>query len=190
MPIDSEIPEWSMYEITENIEHDLYENLAVERNDIFGVEVLYYKLIYDSDDIDNFRGKHPKSTYEDALTTKVTYDVTDENKIVEAFGMTADDVIKFLYIPVYTFQRDIDADGEPHIGDVIKARWNENSYEIMDVTREDNVFQLSKLVYELKCRPFRVQDQKESDEIIIDPVTTNDPDQEVNYSKNYGDFYN
>lgn len=189
MPIDHEIPEWEMYDIIDNPEHDLYENVVVERNDIFGIEVLYYQLDFDNESIDDFRGKHPKTTYKTPKTTKVTYDITDENKIVEAFGMTADDVIKFIYIPKYTFERDIEMDGEPHIGDVLKARWNDNSYEIIDVTKEDNIFLLSKMVYELKCKPFRVQDQKETDEIIEDAIV-NDPDQEKNYSKTYEDFYN
>lgn len=189
MPIDDEIVQWEMYDIDDNPEHDLYENVVVEFNDITGVEVLYYQLDYTDDDIDDFRGKHPKATYKSPKTTKVRYDITDENKIVEAYGMSADDVLKWLYIPVYTFERDVEDGGEPHIGDVIKARWNDNSYEIIDVTREDNIFQLSKLVYELKCKPYRVQDQKDTDEIIEDPTTTNDPDQEVNYNKNYEDFY-
>jgi hypothetical protein len=190
MPIDSDIPQWEMYDITNNPEHDLYENLVVERNDIFGVEVLYYSIDYDGENIDDFRGTHLKEAYPSPpATTKVTYDTTDENKIVEAFGMTADDVIKWLYIPIYTFQRDVVSGGEPHIGDVIKARWNDNSYEIVDVSREDNIFQLSKLVYEMKCRPFRIQDQKESNEIIIDS-DEDDKDKVVNYKKNYGDFYN
>lgn len=186
MPLDSSKPKWNMYKLQNNPEFDLYENVVVEYNDIVGLEVAYYELDIIDPTVDDFKGKHPMSAYKEPKSTKVSYTPGDEDKIIESFGMTADDIITYLYIPVYTFTRDINFDGEPKPGDVLKASWNGNSYQIVDVTSEDHVFQFSKLVYELKCRPYRVQAQEE-EEIIEDGE---DLDQFHTYETDYEEFYN
>lgn len=185
-PLDDTIPEWSLYDIDENPEYDFYENTVVEFTDIAGIECYYYELDQGSADLDEFRGKQPKPAYKTGKKTKVRIIVEDQEKIVEAFGMTMNDVLSYLYIPKYTFNRDVNTEDEPHIGDVVKFVWNGNSFEVVDVTDEDNTFQLYKPVWELKCRPYRVQEQEGAD--IIEDTST-DLDQEKNYQTDYADFY-
>lgn len=170
--IDQPGPTWDAYDITSsNQEHDLFESVVVEKNDIFGAEVYYYR-VDGKEDLDTLYGENPNTYWESLRKTKATYQPTEELSVIESFGITSDETIQYMYIPVYTFRRDVLGDVSditaPVAGDVIVTPWNTRNYEVVDVGLEDNIFQYGKFIYELILRPFRFSSQSSSAETITD----------------------
>lgn len=167
--------QWQVHDL-QNPEHDLFESLLVEQNDIYGFEVLYYR--YDqSKQMDPLYGEDQTAKFLPAKRTKITYSPTEEVRIADMFGLVGDEAISYLQMPQYTFKRDVIGDLEtnlePVAGDVIHLLWNGVSYEVVDVGLELNVFQNRKFGYEVRVRPFRYSEQSDSYEEALS--TDNSP---------------
>lgn len=172
-------PKWDMYHPQDgNIEHDLYDSLIVEYNDIQGVKCQYY-MRNTSISMDRLYGEAVNTAYHDPIETRMTYEVTEEPTITDPFGITSIDVIQYAFIPKSTFSRDVSAGRDPIPGDVVVFPWNQRSYEIADVGEEMSIFQLKKLVWELILKPYRFSDQSQStrdatyniDDTLSQPLT-------------------
>lgn len=183
MSFYNEKPTWELEEIENNIEHDLFDSIIVENNDIAGFNIHYY--VFDPDDSggDYLFGEYKELKFYGPYDIKVTYKPTNENMNMTGFGLFADDVIQYVYLPITTFNRDIYKDGsivpynKPKVGDVIVTLWNSNEYEIVDVGKEDNIFNSKKFVYELILKPFRYSDDsKNTNDIINDDPFNINPD--------------
>jgi hypothetical protein len=177
-------PEWSMEHYQDdNVEHDLYDSVIMEYNDIQGISV-EYSIRNEEIEMDVLYGESTNTGYLGPYTTKITYEVTEEPTVTDPFGITSIDVIQYAYIPKSTFIRDIcsqygDITYEPKPGDVLKTLWNQRTYEVVDAGEEESIFHLKKLVWELILKPYRFSDQSESardvsvdiDSTLSEPLT-------------------
>jgi len=173
-------PQWSIYDIIGNPEHDLFDSVIVEFNDISGIEIDYY-ILEPSIHYDTLYGESTENKYLGPYRTKVVYETTDEITLTGTFGIVSEDMIQYAEMPKTTFVRDISASYDPKPGDVIKILWNDRAYEIVDVHEEGKIFQLKKLVWQFLLKPFRFSATDETGhtdgEISpdIDPSTWTDP---------------
>jgi len=156
-----ERPEWELYHLNGNPEHDLQDSLVVEYNDISGIKIEYY-IRDESIKMDQLYGESVNTGYIGPYNTKFTYEVTEEPTVADAFGITSIDVIQYGWIPLTTISRDISASYQPKPGDVIRTDWNERAYEVVDVGAEGSIFQLNKNIYEFILKPYRFSDQSDS----------------------------
>ena len=169
-----------MYDIVGNIEHDLFDSVIVEYNDIAGIEIEFY-ILDPSINFDTLYGESTEHSYLGPYTTKVVYEPTEEASIANTFGIVSEEMIQYAEMPKTTFTRDVTASPNPKPGDVIKTLWNSRAYEIVDVGEEGKIFQLKKLVWEFILKPFRFSATDETghtDGAIspdIDPSTWTDP---------------
>ena len=159
---------WNLYNVTNNPEHCLYDSSLVELNDIAGFPVEYRKLLANNDQL---YGEDPNSNLSNPMYTKMTFEPTDDTNIIEMFGLTSDDTMSVISIPMTTFQRDLssfynDIDPnlkvQPEVGDIIKTLFNEKNYEIVNISRESNIHLGKKFVYTFILRPFRYSEQSKS----------------------------
>jgi hypothetical protein len=175
-------PTWEMYDISdENQEHDLYDSVIVEFNDISGTKIDYY-ILNPSISYDTLYGESTEVNYLGPYETKVVYEVTEEVTMTNVFGIVSEEMIQYAEMPKTTFSRDVSANYVPRPGDVIVTKWNERAYEIVDVGEEAKIFQLMKLAYEFILKPFRFSGTDEIrlsdatltvdiDETLTDPLT-------------------
>jgi len=158
--------EWSLYNVTDNPEHCLYDSVLVEYNDITGFPVEYRKLLANHD---NLYGEDPNSNLSIPIQTKMTFEPGDEISILDMFGITGDDTMSVVNIPMTTFTRDasgvyMDIEGidtlvVPMPGDVVKTLFNNRNYEVVNISREGNIHQAKKFVYTMILKPYRYSAQ-------------------------------
>jgi len=153
-------PKWTVYDLQFNQEHDLIQNYIMEYTDIFGIEVEYRRR-KSNIPYDPLYGEHTNTEFEDAITTKVIYDVGEEPNLWSSFGMFGGDIIT-CHIPMGTWNRDISRTLTPNIGDVIYIKWLDRGFEVVHVDDDDRIFQLKKMIYILILRPYRFSEQSES----------------------------
>lgn len=158
-------PEWSLYDIQGNCEHELFDSTIVEFTDISGIKILYY-IRDQSIEMDRLYGESTETAYLSAKTTKLIYEVTEEVSMTNTFGIVSEDMIQYGFIPKTTFSRDVSASYDPKPGDVIKTLWNDRAYEIVDVGEEAHIFQLKKMIWEFVLKPYRVSSTSDSSSAI------------------------
>jgi len=172
-------PQWSMEHYQDgNIEHDLYDSVVVEYNDIEGTSIKYY-IRDENIAMDTLYGESVNTNYLGPYESKLTYEITEEPTMTDPFGITSIDVIQYGWMPKSTFSRDVSGGYEPKPGDVIQTLWNERSYEVVDVGAEGSIFQLKKMIWEFILKPYRFSDQSESaqdiswdvDSTLSEPLT-------------------
>jgi hypothetical protein len=162
-----EKPMWKMYHPEDgNIEHELFDSVVVEYNDIQGIKINYY-IRDENITMDRLYGESDNTAYIGPYETFFTMDVTEEPTMADTFGITSIDVIQYGWIPKSTFTRDVSGSPyEPKAGDVLQTLWNERAYEVVDVGAEGSVFHLKKQVWEFILKPYRFSEQSESAEDI------------------------
>jgi len=190
-------PKWDMYDISDSHpEVELFDSLVTEYNDIGGVKIEYY-IRDESIEMDQLYGESVNTAYLGPYTTKMTYEVTKEDSVTDAFGITSVDMIEYGFIPKTTYQRDVSNTYDPKPGDVIKTLWNERSYEVVDVGEEESIHQLHKRVYEFIMKPYRFSDQSDSarevsydvDSTLTEPLTAYGDNQYVDGQSSAVDDY-
>jgi len=164
-------PLWDLTKKETNPEHELFDSLISEFNDISGFPVLYY-IKLDTDKSDYLFGEDPNTNYSDPYLTKVLYEVTEEKSMLDVFGITMDEFIEGVRLSKSVFKRDValkhnQVQREPMAGDVIKFIWNGISYEVVDVGEEERIFQAKKQIYEFILRPYRYSEETD-DKILFD----------------------
>lgn len=158
-------PKFNLYDISNNIETDLFENYIVEFTDIAGIEIDYYIRDEHVSEVDTLYGEplYQNLMYRPAHRSKFIYEPTEEPTLTTPFGINSEEIIQFALIPKYTFTRDISgANYHPKPGDVVTTIWNSRSYEIVDVGEEERIFQLSKMIWEFIMKPYRFSEQSQS----------------------------
>jgi len=169
-------PVWDLFN-RDGCELQLYESLVEEFTDIAGWKVKWWKSLAN---MDTLYGESANNDFAEPVETRLVYQPTEENSIIDAFGFKSDDVIQFALIPRTTFSRDCgttfstyEPSGniiQPLIGDVITTMWNNRNYEIVDIGGEENIFQGEKPIWSLIMRPFRFSEQsKKAQEIYLPP---------------------
>lgn len=179
-------PQWSLYDLEDNPEHQLFNSTIMEFTDIAGFVVHYY---VSKANLDPLWGEDPNNDYVAPVATKLIYEPTEETTILNAFGITSDETLQFAMIPRDTFTRDVSAaylsvapsgtdietvNIQPVAGDVIKTIWNDREYEVVDVGKEERIFQAKKMVWEMILRPYRFSEQSEMAEEIHLGMSTPD----------------
>ena len=153
-------PEWQLYDIHHNVEHDLFEGYITEFTDISGIVCNYY--IRDRRvELDTLYGESTNTNYLKPLRTKLIYEPTEEPTLTRGFGITSEEAIQYASIPKFTFTRDVSAGYHPVPGDVLVTPWNNRAYEIADVAEEEHIFQLKKFIWGFILRAFRFSDQSD-----------------------------
>ena len=94
------------------------------------------------------------------------YEPTEEPTLTTGFGIYSEEVISFASLPKLTLTRDVSAGYHPKPGDAIVTIWNDRAYEVADVTEEEKIFQLKKMIWGLVLRPYRFSEESESAERI------------------------
>jgi hypothetical protein len=190
-------PEWDLEHYQDgNVEHDLFESVVTEYNDIQGSSINYF-IRDKSIEMDTLYGESTNTGYIGPYKTKMTYSVTEEATMTDPFGITSVDVIQYGFMPKATFTRDVSGGIDPMPGDVIQTLWNELSYEVVDVGEEMSIFQTKKMVWEFILKPFRFSDQSESarevsfdiDSTLSEPLTAYGDNQWIESESDDVDVY-
>lgn len=158
-------PKFNLYQLSNNIEHDLFESLIVEFTDISGIEFDYYIRDENITETDTLYGEplYQNTMYGAAHRSKFIYEPTEEPTLTTPFGINSEEMIQFALIPKFTFSRDISGGGyHPKPGDVVTTIWNNRSYEVVDIGEEERIFQLSKMIWEFILKPYRFSEQSQS----------------------------
>jgi len=172
-------PKFNLYQISNNIEADLFESYIVEFTDIAGIEFDYRIRDENITDVDSLYGEplYQNTLYSAPHRSKFIYEPTEEPTLTTPFGINSTEMIQFALIPKFTFTRDVSGGGyHPKPGDVVTTTWNNRSYEVVDVGEEEKIFQLQKMIWELILKPYRFSEQSQSGRDIaqfnIDPTET------------------
>lgn len=175
-------PLWRLLEITDdNPEYHLYDSVITEFTKISGLPIYYY-VKKESDSVDWTYGEDPNAEYSEPYETKLVYEPTEEQNVLDSFGITSDETIQYMQIPKSVFEEDIGEDYTekiiPKVGDCVRTLWNNKVYEIVDVGSEQKVFQARKLIWEFITRPYRHSEESDSaDDLLFDtPPTSAFPD--------------
>ena len=174
-------PLWNLMDQEDNCEQALFESLVEEFTDIAGWPVKWWKSLAN---MDTLYGEDANNDFAEPVETKLVYEPTEENSIIDAFGFKPDEMIQFALIPKVTFLRDCsdtfstyEPSGnhiQPLIGDVITTIWNNRNYEIVDLGAEEHIFQGSKPIWSLILRPFRFSEQSDKAREIHLPPNEDD----------------
>jgi hypothetical protein len=168
-------PKWELYDLKNNIEHELFEDYIVEFTDIAGIKIEYY-IRDESIEMDTLYGESVNTKYLSGIESKLLYEPTAEPTLTTGFGINTDESIQYASMPKFMFSRDISAGYNPKPGDVIKTLWNNRTYEIVDVHEEERIFQLKKMSWGFVLKSFRFSEQSISSKGIsvdIDSTLTN-----------------
>jgi len=157
-------PKFSLYEISNNIEHDLFMSISAEFCDVAGFEIDYYRRNEAAIETDDLYGepKYQNVTYFPMKKTKVMYQPTDEPTFTGMFGINSEEILQFAAIPKLNFIRDL-GDFYPKPGDAIYTPWNDRAYEVVHVEEEEGMFLAAKFSWNFILRPFRYRDQSDSE---------------------------
>lgn len=168
-----EKPKLNIHQLGGNPEHDLFESLIVEYNDVAGFEIWYYVRDEDASDLDDLYGEsaYQNTAYKTKQKTKVLYEITEEPTVTNSFGIVSEETIQYAFMPKHTYNRDVavpnnmddpNGDHQPRPGDVITTIWNNRAYEVVDVAEESNVFQANKAIWEFILKPYRFSEESQS----------------------------
>jgi len=175
-------PQWSIYDIQHNPEYHLAESLAMELNDIAGIEMYYYAKDT-SVTPDVLYGETMNAEYTSGKKTKAVYEVGEIPTVYSMFGMIATDQV-VLHIPQGTYKRDISSTVRPAVGDAIVFPWYRDeftatpigrTFEIIHVAEDQNIFQLRSLVFSIYLIPYRFSEESISAATISSDLSTTLP---------------
>jgi hypothetical protein len=158
-------PKWDLHHLSHNPEHDLFESVIVEFTDISGIECLYY-IRDESIEKDWLYGESDRTRYLEPKITRLIYEPTEEPTLTTGFGINSEEVISWASLPKLTLTRDVSAGYHPKPGDAIITMWNDRAYEIADVSEEEKIFQLKKMIWGFVLRPYRFSEESQSAERI------------------------
>lgn len=171
-------PKWRLLQITDdNPEYHLYESLIEEFTEISGWDIHYY-IKRTSGNVDYLYGEDPTSEFTTAFKTKLLYEPTEEQSILDVWGISSDESIQITWIPKTIFDRDVafeyDDEYRPKPGDCIRTLWNGLIYELVDMGEEDKIFQGRKMIYEFALRPYRHSKDSESADDVAFEIADDD----------------
>lgn len=172
-------PQWNLYNLTDNPDHQLAESFVAEFTDITGITCTYYRR--DPSVLpDQLYGETQDAEYLEGKETKIIYDVGDIPTVYSMFGMLATDSI-VAHIPQSIYRRDVDPNTAPTsstvpmVGDAIYIPYFNRSFEVMHVAEDDKIFLLKSLVWVLNLKPFRFSEESDSAADVSADITTTTP---------------
>ena len=123
-------PKFNLYDISNNIETDLFESYIVEFTDIAGIEFDYFIRDEHVTETDTLYGEplYQNTMYGSSHRSKFIYEPTEEATLTTPFGINSEEMIEFAMIPKFTFTRDVSGSSyHPKPGDVVTTIWNNRS---------------------------------------------------------------
>jgi len=116
-----------------NQELALWSDWCTEINQIFGGDILYYRVSHIDTNMDQLYGEDVLARYGKPKRCRALFeDIKEPNRFWSAFGMMSDDVFS-MTMPKKTYSDKIDMTGTPHVGDIIRTTWNHINYEVVYV---------------------------------------------------------
>lgn len=168
----AEKPKWNIYDVEDNPEYQLGENLVTEYTDIVGINCTYY--ISDQSVLpDQLYGEKMDVEYKTGKETRIIYEVGEIPTLYSMFGMMAQDSI-IAYIPRTVYKRDVSQTEPPKVGDVVRVPmypWDFSddlvadggrAFEIIHVAQDTSIFQYRSLVYVFNLIPYRYSEESDS----------------------------
>jgi hypothetical protein len=150
-------PSWSIYDLVNNQDIELFEQVAVECNEIYGFIIDYYILEIKHGEPDPIYGENQNEHFTGPYQTKVRYIPIQEGHVGDEFGIVNINPIEDMWIPKYTFTRDLSGAAiDPKAGDVFYLPWNGHTFQINNVCDEENTFLAKSLVWHFKCKPYKM----------------------------------
>ena len=161
-------PQWELLtnEDDGTLEVKVFDSVISEFNDIAGFHIDYYVLEI-GNTTDKIYGEDPQAKFSLPYRTKVLYDPTEENNILDVFGFSSDDTVQYAQISKSIFSRDVSNSFNPKIGDLVHTLWNNSKYEIVDIGSEQKIFQGNKMVWEFILKPYRYGYENKANEDIF-----------------------
>lgn len=165
-------PQWDLWDdFHDNYEHSLYQSVVDEITEIGGFPI-YYWIHNNTKTTDYLYGEDPNVEYIGPYKTRVLYEITEEEEVLNSFGLSSNDTLNIVQLSKEKFKRDIaeefgDSEYNPKPSDAIKLLWNNKTYSISDVNSENNVFLGRKMMWDLICRPFSFSEESSSAEDIL-----------------------
>lgn len=156
---------WSMYNLINNPEHNLMKSHLCEITDVRGFPVEYRVL---QSNFDYLFGEDAREVLSQPIPTKIIYNPEEETAILDIFGITGDNTLQYIYIPIEVFERDMtdtyltwygNVPVVPKVGDVITVTAFNRSYEITNVSKDQTIMLGMKFTYNIIARPFRFSEQ-------------------------------
>ena len=150
-------------------EQNLFDSFIIEANDIYGLIVDYYSLVFDEDEADVMYGEDQNEYFKGPYRTKMSFRPGEENDLVNMFGLVGGEMFQEIYIPMYTFTRDCSAADPPKPGDVVYFHYTQKYFEITNANDELDIFQSKKMSWMFEMKPYRMTNVETS--AAIDPLT-------------------
>lgn len=182
-------PAWDLLDLreeTNTYEHEFFESVAAEFNDIAGFKIEYYLM--NADNIDPIYGEDTLKNFDGPYTTKIMYEPTNEQTLIDMFGFSSDDTVQYAEFPKVTFERDImeqtdkridiDHDHEerkPIPGDVVKTLWDGKIWEISHVSSGEKIFHGKKMVWSIVLRPYQyAYESDDAEDMVFETIELDD----------------
>lgn len=161
---DRDKSEFFQYQTTAyDCERELYEKISAEAININGVEMVYYVLTFDIN-YNKIWGEDNDRRYERCFAFMSYYELPREDNNATPLGLEPFNVVMITVSQKhFEIASKYDAYGylqpqlsayKPKIGDIIKSKYNNYFYEIVDVNQEENMFLQSKHFWTFTCKPF------------------------------------
>lgn len=166
-------PQWELLDFEqEEKEYLLFDSITSEYNDIAGFPIEFWSLIPSGGTLDDIYGENTNQDWTGPFYTKLLYEPSSEPELINMFGISSDDMIEIMQLTKSVFTRDTGFE-KPLVGSLIKTMWNNKTYEIVELSSENKIFQGMKMIWDIICRPYRYSYESDS----ADEFLFNDPDE-------------
>jgi len=177
--------EWDLSDLTNNPEHELFDNVNVEMVDIAGFPIQYYVKTLDTASTDTLYGEDTITEYSEGYESKIIYQPEDDVSMIDIFGFSPNETLQFAFMPKTIFTRDVailhlNEELKPQVGDVIVTLWNNKRYELTNVGSEQSVFQGKKMIWEFTLTPYNHSEDSDSAESIVNFLPDDDDFPDIN----------
>lgn len=145
-------------------EKKMFSNMATEMWNQHGVKLEYYKTDYNTD-YDRIYGEDRDRHILRTFPVQAYFELPNEDELVTVFGMEMKDRFK-MYISKQHFSvaSTLGNTGcginsfdkfDPCVGDIIKGKWNNRFYEIIEVKDSEGVIMESKFIWTITVKTYR-----------------------------------
>lgn len=144
-------------------ERELYSILQMEAFNIKGTPVEYLVISYDVE-YNKIWGEDNNRRYLSAFNVMAYYELPQEQEIWSKYSIEGIDVFH-MFINKLHFNKLSGGTGifplnggyQPKIGDIVKAKYNNYYYEIVNVNHTEEMFLQFKHCWDLICKPMKIE---------------------------------
>lgn len=173
MDYNNSLPDMDMFVASQETygnEQDLYDSLLTEAYNKRGVPCEYYLSTYDTN-FNKIFGEDGNRSFVRSFDVMTYYELPKEMELWSKFGIEGLDNFQ-MSMSKRHYSAACQDDGSdyvrPKVGDVIRAKYNNRFYEIIDVGEEEEVFLQKKHTWILTVSVFRDEHVKVSNALSAD----------------------